>query len=170
MRLLDMAGLRRGRRVPGNARSLVFVCFGNIMRSAMSEAIALRTLRELGRSDIRIQSAGLHAGNGTRAHPWAQAAAEAEGLSLADHRAKLLTPEMVSEADAIVAMDYQNWAELLTQYPDAADRVFMLSAYCDPPWKHRESPDPYYGDEASTRLCCKAIEVSVRRLLATLNE
>ena len=163
-----MTGLRRGQRVPGDAKSIVFVCFGNIMRSAMSEAIALRRLRELGRNDIRIQSAGLHATNGTAAHPWAQAAAEAEGLSLAGHRAKLLTPEMVGKADAIVAMDYQNWAELLSHYPEAADRVFMLGAYCDPPWKNREIPDPYYGDETSTRACCRAIEVSVRRLLATL--
>lgn len=169
MTLLDMAHVRRQhRKVPSSARSLVFVCFGNIMRSAMSEAIALRTLRELGRTDIQLQSAGLHAANGTAAHPWAQAAAEAQGLSLSNHAAKLLTKEMVLNADAILAMDYQNWAELLAQYPEAADRIFMLSAYCDPPWKNREIPDPYFGDEASTKACCSALEISVNRLLASL--
>ena len=169
MTLLDMARIRRQqRKVPSSARSLVFVCFGNIMRSAMSEAIALRTLRELGRTDIQLRSAGLHAANGTAAHPWAQAAAEAQGLSLSNHAAKLLTQEMVRKADAVLAMDYQNWAELQAQYPEAADRVFMLSAYSDPPWKDREIPDPYFGDEASTRACCSALEVSVKRLLASL--
>ena len=46
MRLLDMTGLRRGQRVPGDAKSIVFVCFGNIMRSAMSAASPAAGTRE----------------------------------------------------------------------------------------------------------------------------
>jgi len=170
LRWLDMAGLRtqNQRRVPANAKSLAFVCFGNIMRSAMAEVLLARALRESGRTDLIITSAGLHAGEGTRAHPWAQLAAENEGVSLLAHRARLLTREMVSNADAILAMDFQNKAELLTLYPDASGKIFMMSTYADPPWKNREIPDPYFGNEESTHLCCKALDICVRRLLATL--
>jgi len=44
----------------------------------------------------------------------------------------------------------------------------MMSTYADPPWKNREIPDPYFGNEESTHLCCKALDICVRRLLATL--
>lgn len=167
-----MTGLQsqNARRVPVDAKSLVFVCFGNIMRSAMAEALLVRALQETGRTDIHVTSAGLHAGNGAEAHPWAQLAAAAEGISLSGHRAQLLRREMVEHADAILAMDFQNKAELLALYPDATDRIFMLSAYADPPWKNREIPDPYFGDEAKTRSCCRALEVCVRRLLGSLEK
>ena len=122
LRALDMAGFKsqNAHRVPVDAKSVVFVCFGNIMRSAMAEFLLLRALKETGRSDIRAMSAGLHAGNGTEAHPWAQLAATTAGISLSGHRAKLLTREMVDQCDAILAMDFQNKSELLAQYPDAA--------------------------------------------------
>ncbi len=172
LRALDMAGFKsqNAHRVPIDAKSFVFVCFGNIMRSAMAEFLLLRALNETGRSDIRVMSAGLHAGNGTEAHPWARLAATTAGISLSSHRAKLLTREMVDQSDAILAMDFQNKSELLAQYPDAANRIFMLSAYADPPWKNREIPDPYFGDEQKTSDCCKALDVCVRRLLATLEK
>jgi protein-tyrosine-phosphatase len=170
LRWLDMAGLRtqNAQRVPANAKSLAFVCFGNIMRSAMAEALLARAVQETGRSDLFITSAGLHAGEGTPAHPWAQLAAQKEGVSLLDHRARVLTQEMVNSADAILAMDFQNKAELLTQYPGASGKIFMISTYADRPWKNREIPDPYFGNEESTHLCCKALGICVRRLLATL--
>ena len=172
LRVLDMTGFQshNARRVPVDAKSVVFVCFGNIMRSAMAEQLLLRAMREAKRRDIRVQSAGLHAGNGTAAHPWAQLAATAVGISLSSHRAKLLTREMVEESEAILAMDFQNKSELLAQFPGAADRIFMLSAYADPPWKNREIPDPYFGDEEKTSACCRALDVCVRRLLATLEK
>ena len=172
LRTMDMAGIgsENEHRVPASAKSVVFVCFGNIMRSAMAEHWMIRAMREERRHDIEVSSAGMHATNGNSAHPWAQLAAEGAGLSLVNHRAKLLTREMVDQTDAILAMDFQNKSELLAQYPDAADRVFMLSAYADPPWKNREIPDPYFGDEEKTSDCCKAIDVCVRRLLATLEK
>jgi len=89
------------------------------MRSAMAEVSLARALRESGRTDLIITSAGLHAIEGTLAYPWAQLAAEKEGVSLLEHCARMLTQEMVSSVDAILAMDFQNKAELLTQYPEA---------------------------------------------------
>jgi protein-tyrosine-phosphatase len=172
LRALDAAGVhsQNERRVPASAKSIVFVCFGNIMRSAMAEHWMIRLMREEGRHDIEVSSAGMHATNGNSAHPWAQLAATGAGFSLESHKAQLLTQLMVDETDALLAMDFQNKAELLAQYPDAADRVFMLTAYADPPWKGREIPDPYFGDEEKTRACCGAIEICVRRLLASLQK
>src|SRR5262245_24787612 len=83
LRYLDTLGMRRSnaRRVPPEAKSLVFVCFGNIMRSAMAEVLIQRAILEQSRTGLRVASAGLHAVDGREAHPWALDAAREEGVS-----------------------------------------------------------------------------------------
>jgi len=169
--LRDVLGMRgeNQQTVPAHARSFVFVCFGNIMRSAMAEFLMRKTILETAPEEIdkvRIVSAGLHANPGREAHPWMQEAASELGVPLATHRAKLLTREMVDAADAIFAMDFQNKAELLTLYPDAARKIYMLSAYAEGAWKCREIPDPYLGDLETTRYCAGQLKTCIRNLLA----
>ena len=86
----------------------------------MAEFLMRKALNEAGlEQQVRIVSAGLHASEGREAHPWAQEASEGLGISLAEHKAKPLTREMVEQADCVFAMDFQNKAELLTLYPEA---------------------------------------------------
>jgi len=171
LRLKDVLGMRTEIEpiVPTAARSFVFVCFGNIMRSAMAEFLMRKAINENAPEEIekvRIVSAGLHANPGREAHPWMQEAAAELGISLASHRAKLLTREMVDAANAIFAMDFQNKAELLTLYPDAAHKIYMLSSYAEGRWKNREIPDPYLGDPEVTRHCAKELQTCIRNLLS----
>ena len=80
------------------------------MRSAMAEFLMRRELSDAPSEELRrvhIVSAGLHATPGKEAHPWAQEAAASLGISLATHRAKLLTREIVEQADCVFAMDFQ---------------------------------------------------------------
>ena len=170
LRMRDALGVRTAnqRLVPSTARSFVFVCFGNIMRSAMAEFLMRRELSDAPSEELRrvhIVSAGLHATPGKEAHPWAQEAAASLGISLATHRAKLLTREIVEQADCVFAMDFQNKAELLTLYPEAEDKIYMLSAYAEGAWQYREIPDPYLGDVEITRFCGRQLQTCIRNLL-----
>ena len=171
LRMRDVLGMRaeNQRAVPPSARSFVFVCFGNIMRSAMAEALMRKALKDTAPEvieKVRIVSAGLHANPGREAHPWMQEAAADLGISLATHQAKLLTREMVDAADAIFAMDFQNKAELLTLYPQSAEKIYMLSSYAEGAWKCREIPDPYLGDLEGTRYCARQLQTCIQNLLA----
>jgi len=170
LRLRDVLGMRGepGRAVPPSARSFAFVCFGNIMRSAMAEFLMRKVLDETQPADIkkiRITSAGLHALPGREAHHWALEAAAGLGVSLATHRAKQLTGEMVDEAEVVFAMDFQNKAELLTLYPDAANKIHMLSEFGEGTWRFREIADPYLGNLEVTRHCAQQLRTCVQNLL-----
>ena len=172
LRFRDVMGIRaeNQRKAPPSARSFVFVCFGNIMRSAVAEFLMKKALSQnsqANQQDIRILSAGLHANPGREAHAWMQEAATGLGISLTSHRAKQLTREMVNQADAIFAMDFQNKAELLTLYPESAEKIYMLSAYAEGPWRDREIPDPYLGDLEVTRYCARQLETCIHNLLAS---
>ena len=168
--LRDRLGVRseNQRLVPPATRSFVFVCYGNIMRSAMAEFLMRQALNEGGlEHQVQIVSAGLHASAGREAHPWAQQAAADLGISLVNHRAKPLTREMVDQADCVLAMDFQNKAELLTLYPEAKGKIYMLSAYAEGPWQYREIPDPYLADLEGTRFCGRQLRTCVRNLIAS---
>jgi protein-tyrosine-phosphatase len=110
-------------------------------------------------------SAGLHANAGREAHLWAQEASADLGISLAEHRAKPLTREMVEQADCILAMDFQNKAELLTLYPESQGKIYMVSAYAEGPLQYRKIPDPYLGDLETTRLCGRQLQACIRNLM-----
>jgi protein-tyrosine phosphatase len=168
MRLLNTIGFNRmnTRLVPANARSFVFVCFGNIMRSPMADAM-LKQAAITAKFEVRSDSAGLHAVPGNQAHPWAQTAASEMGISMGTHRAKLLTTEMVEQADAVFAMDLQNMAELLNLYPRFEDKLFMLAAYTGQHHPLKEIPDPYFGDLEATRQCYRLLRDCVQNLVAS---
>jgi len=166
LRLLDRMGVRLWSKdvIKPSARSFLFVCFGNIMRSPMAELMFRKSAADDNLQDVRAGSAGVHAILGREAHPWALAASQELGLSLAGHRARPLTPELVAQADAVFVMDFQNKAEVLALYPEAKERVFMLSAYADGPGRYREIPDPYFGDLETTRHCYAILQACIRNL------
>jgi protein-tyrosine phosphatase len=149
----------------GNARSFLFVCFGNLMRSPMAEAMLKRVLAERGIDGIVVRSAGLHAVAGREPHPWALAISRELGIPLDGHRAQALTPELVSSSDVVFAMDFENLVELQSLYRDANSKIFMLSRYSEGRQRNREIPDPYFGDMETTRRCYSEIARCIDNLV-----
>lgn len=166
LRLLDLVGVRSPnmRRVPSGARSFLFVCFGNLMRSPMAEVLFRKSVSDADLGGIRIDSAGLHAVPGSEAHPWALIASREIGVPLISHRAQPVTADLVMQADVIFAMDFQNKAELLARFPEFESKIVMLGAYAEAPFRYREIPDPYFGDIDATRRCYGVLQGCIRNL------
>ena len=170
LKAMNMFRSRNGNasRVSKDARSYLFVCFGNIMRSPMCEALFKRALARVGHPEVMVSSAGLGATPGKPADPRALVAAREFGVSLEDHRATLLTREMVEQSDVIFTMDFQNQAQLLARYPDARHKVVMLSAYAEPALRFREIADPYVSDLDGTRQCYRTLQTCIDNLTHSL--
>lgn len=168
--LLDSIGMRElaRRRAPVEARSFVFVCHGNIMRSPMAELMLKRVLSQYQEAGITVLSAGIHAIPGSEAHPQARVAGRELGMLLDQHRSKLLTEDMVTNADAVFAMDFQNLAELLTRFPQSREKIFMLSAYAEGAQRGRPIADPYFGDQQQTARCYAQLQICVTNLAKSL--
>lgn len=170
LRLLDSLGIRaqNSSDILATARSFLFVCYGNIMRSPMAELMFQQAATKAGLVGVRAASAGLHAIPGNAAHPWALEASREFGLSLQNHQAQELTEALVSQSDVIFAMDFQNKAELLALYPEARVKILMLSAYAEGAERNREISDPYFGDVEATRRCYGSLQTCVKNLTAKL--
>lgn len=138
------------------------------MRSPMAEGLLQRELAHLDRK-FTVTSAGLNTLPGTPAHPWAVEAASELGISLEEHRSRLLTPEMVDQADAIFAMDYHNQVQLLTRWPASSRKIFMLSAYAGQDYRPVEIADPYHQGLEGTRTCYSILVHCCRNLAKELS-
>lgn len=169
LRLLDSLGLyaHNKSQVRPNANSFLFVCFGNIMRSPMAEALFRKSILEANLG-VCACSAGTHAVAGNVPDSRALAVSEEMRASLAEHRAQPLTARLVEQADTIFAMDFQNKAELLTRYPEHREKIHLLSAYGDGAQRYREIADPYSGDLETTRACYAYLQICIRNLTAEL--
>lgn len=156
-----------------NAESrIVFICFGNVLRSPMAEALYREALRSRGRSVAGISSAGVRASSPPRdAHRDGRAVAPEFGVSLDAHRSTLLTQELVDRSDLLVVMDHLHEAMLIEQFPDAESRVVLLGEF--DPERTRLGvaiEDPYGHGEAAVRFSYdrigRAISVMTAQLLA----
>src|SRR5215469_16169782 len=130
---------QRASQIPGGTRDILFVCHGNIMRSAFAAALLRQRLQEAGVA-LRVQSAGVHAFGGKTADPRCIEAATKLKLNLSAHHAQPLTPELVDASSVIITMDYLNYAEVAARYPHATQKVFMMAGEHDKPV---QIPDPY---------------------------
>jgi protein-tyrosine phosphatase len=110
---------------------IVVVCFGNICRSPVAEALLRERLDPL---RWQVESAGVGAVDGARASHLARAVLETEtGIDVGEHRSRRLTAAMVARAAHVLTMSVEQAFEVVSWVPDAADRVRLLGSF---------SPDP----------------------------
>jgi len=168
-RLQRTLGLRcDANDVPTVVNTIVFVCYGNIIRSPMAAALLRRALIRMGRPDVRVESAGLYAKPWRGADPRSIALARASGVSLEAHESTPISWDLVMRADLILVMDYLNEAELLARYPQAAAKVFLLGAYRGCHWRQAEIDDPYRGNQDDIRRCYDRLEMCIDELARRL--
>jgi len=83
-----------------------------------------------------VMSAGMAAALGGRASPEAVQVMSALGLDISDHQSQPLSEALMRHADWIYAMTQAHRANIVAQWPDAAERTMLLCAdesdVCDP--------------------------------------
>jgi protein-tyrosine-phosphatase len=164
-RLLRTAGVNRAVALPRPIQSVLFVCHGNIMRSAAAAGFLRDELRAAGITNVRVSSAGTHAHDGRPADVRAQDAAKQLGLSLHDHSATRLTPRMVAEHDVIFAMDELNYVNIATAFPAAQKKLLLLGGInASGTYRAHEIADPYTTSQGEVN----ATIVQIRRYVGEL--
>ena len=126
-------------------RSVLFVCMGNICRSPAAEGVFRKVVADAGRDhEFEIDSAGTigyHAGN--PADSRMRAAAMRRGYRL-DSIARRLAADDYERFALIVAMDDDNYRDIMAGHPGAGAEVVRMVDFCSA-IDAAEVPDPYYG-------------------------
>lgn len=156
--------------LPPQARSVVFVCLGNICRSPFAEHLAARALAGRG-ARLDVRSAGLRITQANRSPADAVAVARTYDVHL-DAHVPVQFDQTHAGADVIVVMEPVQREWLLRLHPDAAGRVVLLPLFDAEAsgYDRCHIDDPFLGSPREFQACYRRIDRAVGSLVAALCE
>jgi protein-tyrosine phosphatase len=122
---------------------VMVVCTGNVCRSPMAEGLLRKMLRDNEQhGEIIVESAGTYAAEGAPASSDSVEVAAAVGVDLRGHAARQVSGRLVGRADLILVMEPEHEDRLLAVYPDAVQKIHLITTFADPAGDPMGIPDP----------------------------
>ena len=152
---------------------LLFVCMGNICRSPLAEGVFLHLARERGVLDhYDVDSAGIgdwHTGHLPDMR--SEAVANKHGIQLVCRARQVEAPEDFETFDLLLAMDHQNFRDLISLSPsEHHGKIRMMRSFDLEGDSDSEVPDPYYGGPKGFDMVYDMLHRSCSRLLDLLEQ
>lgn len=146
-----------------NVNRVVFVCLGNICRSAYAHQFA-----NLCHTNFEIASLGLSTTTGVSANSIAKKIALESGVDMEIHRTTDFNDFTVKPGDLFLAMEIRQAKQLKNKLGSAADhQIALLGNWANP--KHTHIHDPHTLSEDYFRTCFEIIKDSVNNLIQEIN-
>src|SRR6266566_733489 len=150
-------------------KTILFVCTGNVCRSPMAEGIFRQAVK--GRGDYRVLSAGLGAMEGQAPSIYAVQAVRELGIDISGQRSRMLTPDMVQQADYIFGMIHSHIDTVMLLYPHAAEKTFLLREFDETlDLFEKDISDPIGGSYEIYINCRDQIEQGIVSLLRFIEQ
>jgi protein-tyrosine-phosphatase len=140
-----------------DARRVLIVCHGNIIRSAFAARLMQQKLDSIG--GVRFASAGVEATPGRPPHPIALRIAARHRVDLSRHAASRVTADEMRASDVVFAVDVPQFVALRRRFPEARDKIFLLTSLA--PRTPLEIADPIFGDDHAFEACFAHITQAV---------
>jgi protein-tyrosine phosphatase len=141
------------------------VCTGNICRSPMAEGLLRAMLPESLNPVVSIRSAGTHGLHGNRAEPYAIEAAAIHGADISGHRARILDPAMVRNADLVLAMERYHLDKIGGLLFFRCKYALLLGTFA-PEREHPEIEDPYGRPFGAYEICARDLVACMPGVIA----
>jgi protein-tyrosine phosphatase len=149
---------------------VLMVCMGNICRSPLAHGLFEELVEREGLTDlIIVDSAGTHAYHvGEPPDPRSQQTAVRHGVDLSRQRARRVSRDDFDQFDYILAMDQDNYQNLMASAPNEHQHKVQLFLEFAPQRREREVPDPYYGGPDGFEHVYELVEAAALGLLADI--
>ena len=158
--------------VPPSARSLLFICKGNICRSPFAEAMAQRRVPEGAR--IICRSAGIVVETPQGCPRDTLVAAEKFGIDLSRHQSRQVDRKLVEESDMIFAMEVWHFRRLRALFPKQREKIFLLPLFEENPREQLDAylvlniRDPYGRSSGDFIECFERIDACLKGAFSTI--
>ena len=109
---------------------VIFICTGNICRSAMADGYLKYRLKEMSKSnEVIVTSAGTRAVQGEESPKFAKQAIAKYGANIETHTATTLENANLKNADYVLVMTQRHKRDVIDRYPKIKDKVKLLGEY-----------------------------------------
>lgn len=150
---------------------IMFVCTGNTCRSPMAEGILLSMLRSEGLDHTRVLSSGTGTLNGYPATTNSVLAASDHDIDISEHHSRSLNTSLVERSDLIFALAYDHFIHIMSRYPEAEGKLFMLKAFPDAqPSPEMTIADPIGADFEVYENVFNEIDKELKRIFPAIRE
>ncbi len=151
-------------------KTILFVCTGNVCRSPMAEGIFRHAVRDRAQQ-FRVLSAGVGAISGQAASQHTVAALRELGIDLSNFRSRMLTAQLVAEADYIFGMTRGHVEAIALLYPQALEKAFLLREFDETlDFFEKDISDPIGGSYDVYLNCRDQIEQGIQSMLNYLEQ
>lgn len=149
---------------------IMFICTGNICRSAMAHWLMEKKLQDVGREDIEVYSCGIFAETGDGSTYNAIETMKEYDVDLAKHRATNIRNSEIEKMDLILCATQSHKFTVMQMYPNLKDKVYTMKEYVQDE-RNKEDidiKDPWGYDIEIYRFCAAEIDKCLDRLIEKL--
>ena len=146
---------------------IMFICTGNICRSAMAEGMMKKLLDDKNKSNIEVCSSGIYAETGDYATYNAVEAAKKYGADISNHRATNIRDSKIEEMDVILCATLSHKQSVLYLYPNLKGKVYTMKEYAglDKNGQDMDIKDPWGYDINVYYNCAQEIEETLEKIV-----
>lgn len=146
---------------------IMFICTGNICRSAMAHAMFEKMVKEQNKN-VQVYSCGVYAENGDTSTYEAIETMHEYGIDLKNHKATNIRNSNIKDMDVILCATTSHKNSVINMYPELKKKVFTMKEYAGYPQSDLDIKDPWgYGIEVY-KSCAKEIKECLNKIIEKL--
>lgn len=163
--------IRRWQKVPADQRCLLFICNGNICRSAYAHwaAVEKGNCNNLLTSSSAFNSAGLFTDNGKSANPQAIASAAKRHIDLSKHQTRKFSSTRVDGSVLLLPMTLTQYLRIIAARPSLIRQTLCFGLFALNPNAKLSIADPYGGTDETFQECFNRIDLGLESLAQMLH-
>ena len=153
---------------------IMFICTGNICRSAMAHWLLKQKLKDEKIEGIEVYSCGIYAQDGDIPTYEAKRVMQDEyGIDISGHRATNIKNSKIKEMNLILCATSSHKMAVIDMYPELKEKVYTMKEYVNYNRKYHDEidiKDPWGYDIETYRSCVAEIEECVNGILEKCKE
>lgn len=144
---------------------IMFICTGNICRSAMAHWLMKKKLEEKNISGVEVYSSGIFAMKDDISTDEAIEVMEEYGVNLKQHRATETRNSNIEQMDLVLCMTLSHKQTLINMYPNMKEKIYTLKEYVQMNENGIETKDPWGYGLVVYRYCAAEIDMALDKLI-----
>ena len=151
---------------------IMFICTGNICRSAMAHWLFEKKLQDNKIENIKIYSCGIYAQNGDVSTYEAKRVMKEYEVDISKHRATNIRNSNIEQMDLVLCATQNHKIAVLDIFPKLEDRIYTMKEYVNYKREYHnpiDIKDPWGYDIDTYRSCAGEIDECLELLIQKIN-